>query len=154
MIANTSGIKGYTPLTAAALNRSMIGYQIESIIPTGTNALAFRAKDIDFGEGDRGDLCFLGVILLQVTSTGPDATYAHIQCQSVSVTSGDNAVRQKINKIGDDFAANGVYAHSTSSNANYIKLLEGDSMLGKFETISIYEPTSGAAIWKFLIGIR
>ena len=54
----------------------------------------------------------------------------------------------------DDFAKNGVYSASSTSNTNYIALGKGDIIWGRFDKIAMWKPAVHNSLTKLVFGKR
>ena len=55
----------------------------------------------------------------------------------------------------DDVALNGTYAASTSSDANYLRMVNGDIIYGRFDKVAFYEGGgANTGYYKLMIGGR
>ena len=72
---------------------------------------------------------------------------------SVQNISNDGVLIQARSTLqGSDFAQNGTYAHSEVSSTNYITISAGDSIVGRFDKVSLFEPSSGTSVIKLTKG--
>ena len=143
------GLYKYDGIECAGFDMNQVGFHIISCPHTTPSKVSFNYSntfwrrflpvnfpDMDLGAGIYGPIGFIAL-----------NGNVNIEARRAKTLSAYNQGE----KVGDDFACNGVYSGSSTSGANYVSMQKG-VIWGQFDYISMWKPASGTGYVKVIIG--